>query len=107
MCVRRKGTLQPFHYYLSLTVVQLRREPVDRFRLAVGGIGGVYDQKQQTRVSGEPKRYFQYQAWGSTAQVVFAMLWPWLSTPKREQTEKAVRLVRERQWAGSSREGNR
>lgn len=71
---------------LQLSVRQVRREPLDRFQKAVGvgTIGGPYKNPHG-------QDYFAYRVNGHrSVQTVVAMLWAFLSEPKREQAHKAM-----------------
>lgn len=60
---------------------------LERFRRAVGGHG---------HLIGPVRGYLYYWTAGSfeTVQAVIAMLWPWLSRPKRTQVRRAILLAR-------------
>ena len=69
---------------LRLSVGQKDREVLDRFQAAVGGLGNTYEKIK----NGEP--YFDYAVQNfEHVQAVVAMLWPWLSTIKRDQIRAA------------------
>ena len=76
---------------LSVSIGQVHRQVLDKFKNAVGGLGGVYDCKNPSGFTVKSQRIFRYQA-GSfqDAQAIMAMLWPWLSSIKREQTKRAL-----------------
>lgn len=74
-----------------LNVPQADPRPIDRFKAAIGGIGHV-------RIVPPPKLYptrKQQWHWDTTsfehAQAALAMLWSFLSRPKREQALKAFK----------------
>lgn len=71
-------TAQHTKGYIRIYISQKGRECLDRFRESVGGLGNVY---------GPDKRgIYAYAV--SRRETVFAVLnilWPYLSTPKREQ----------------------
>jgi hypothetical protein len=67
---------------LVLSVRQVRREPLERFRAAIGGIGRIYLERSPGR--SQPIHGFQVGQWADV-QAIVAMLWKYLSLPKREQ----------------------
>lgn len=66
-------------------IAHVRREPLDRFAIAVGGrIRGPY--KPRTERS---QPYFRWEASGrGSVHRVISLLWPYLSAPKREQASR-------------------
>lgn len=71
---------------LQMSIRQVRREPLDRFKMAVGvgSIGGPY-----TNPHGQD--YYAYRVNGHrSVQAVMVLLWAFLSAPKREQAFKAL-----------------
>lgn len=70
-------------------------EVLHRFRLAVG-LGLVYG-GPGLKKNGEPRKYphqYCYVAHGPSAHVVLQLLWPYLSTPKKDQAKRAYRTWR-------------
>lgn len=73
---------------LHMSVRQVRREPLDRFHAAVGGLGYVYGPHINNRGGQD---FYSYRCGGHRGvQAVMTMLWKFLSAPKREQTYKAL-----------------
>lgn len=64
--------------YAQAGVCQINLEPLNRFDLAIGGLGRLYkDNKRDVT---------QYRLYGfEKVQAVSAMLWPWLSTWRKNQ----------------------
>lgn len=74
---------------LNLTVGQKERTTLDRFRSAVGGLGKVRGPYQHDPRRPTSLRFtYQVQRW-TTVQQVVALLWSYLSEPKRQQIRKA------------------
>lgn len=76
--------------HVRINISQVEREPLERFQKAVGGLGrilGPYKHKNRiTPSGGEWKPIYAYGASGvEETTAVLALLWPYLSTPKREQ----------------------
>lgn len=71
--------------YLQVSVAQKDRRPLDRFVAAIGpaNVRGPYTGKQKL---GGPTYQVTYT--GSRAEDAIALLWPYLSEPKREQIER-------------------
>jgi hypothetical protein len=76
---------------LRLQIAQVDRRPLDRFRAAVleiGRVNGPYPNKGLNR---KP-----YWSWNVTSvesgQAVIALLWRFLSGPKREQIKNSIRM---------------
>lgn len=66
-------------------------EVLSRFLRAVGGIGAIY-QSSPYKHTVKWQRRWQWQSGNfETVQAVTAMLWPWLSGPKKEQLSNALR----------------
>jgi hypothetical protein len=73
---------------LTLTVAQADRRPLDRFvkTVQIGSVRGPYKPRYK---NGKP--YYVYSiASHLRVQAVIAMLWKWLSEPKREQASGAL-----------------
>lgn len=75
---------------VALRIAQVRREPLDRFRDAVG-LGRV-DAARKTTDNPKHNPVFVYQVQGSYAVLVMQRLLPHLSLPKLEQYERAMVL---------------
>lgn len=76
---------------ISFSVSQSDRRPIDRFHkvIKVGSVRGPYAQRY---VNGKP--YYIYSvSTHSRIQAVVAMLWRWLSEPKREQVTRAIQSI--------------
>lgn len=88
--------------YLVLSVHQVELENLQKFQRALGMrgvINGPY---------GGPKRVSPIYQWTSCtfedSQAVMAMLWPFLTTPKREQYKAALKTVKENPFFTYSKE---
>lgn len=81
-CVIMKGG----HRSLSLTIGQVNRDNLFRFKVAVGEIGTVsrpYSKNHKRPIS-------RFRAYGKDAHAVIIRLWPYLGEEKREQAFKAL-----------------
>lgn len=86
----RKRTYGPYAH-LFVSVGQYDRECLERFQRAVGGLGAIYQNHKHR--SG---RLYSFQTGKfATSQAIIAMLWPWLSQPKRQQAAAALGDMRE------------
>ena len=86
--VRRRN---PNYVALALQVGQTNREPLERFRAVVAGLGKIYGAK--LRPGRRP--IYLYQAWTLEAvQAIIALLWPWLSQSRKRQADAALRAFR-------------
>jgi hypothetical protein len=66
-------------YYLSLNMTDL--EPIQRFQVAVGGLGKIYGPR---RCHPDHKEQWDWQCTRfEHNQAVLAMLWPWLGPRRR------------------------
>lgn len=72
----------------SLAVTQYELTTLERFQRAVGGIGRIYTGRTPAP-SGRLRSSWQSPRF-EVAQAVAAMLWPWLSAPKRAQIASAL-----------------
>lgn len=82
---------------IMVQIGQVDREVLDRFKAAVGGVGNVNGPYDRTRSSGNPNHrpYFQYSCSNKDGvQHIIDTLWPYLSSPKREQIEHCIDVVR-------------
>jgi hypothetical protein len=84
---------------LSMEIYQTDPRPLERFRAAVGGIGKVSGPRPPARGSRKVSWTWDAYNWADT-QAVIAMLWAFLSAPKRDQARKALMTVgpRRTQW---------
>jgi hypothetical protein len=74
---------------LLVSIAQVDRQALDRFRAAVVGRGTVYGPYQQ-KARGPRKPYFYYQTTNSfTGKEVIGILWDFLGPVKREQATRA------------------
>jgi hypothetical protein len=72
-----------------VTVPQADIRPIERFHRAVGGVGKVvFVAPPKNFPSHKPQWHWTVTKF-EHAQAVIAMLWPWLSEPKREQATGA------------------
>lgn len=76
---------------LYLTISQVPREPLDRFARAVG-CGRVSGPFQRSKPHHQPQYLWRIGSF-EYCQAVLAMLWPFLSGPKREQAAAALERV--------------
>lgn len=79
------------HSRLVVQIAQIDQRPLMRFEKAVG-VGKVYGPyNQQSRVSKNQKPYWQFTSKNSAnAQQIIAVMWPYLSEPKKEQAASAL-----------------
>jgi|SRR5882724_11285517 len=78
---------------LTIAIQQVRREPLDRFRKAVLGCGTVSGPYRWDAAKPHQKPRFTYTIHSfKTGQAVIAMLWKFLSEPKKEQALKALTI---------------
>jgi len=99
------------HISFVLRVYQTERTTLDRFHKAVLDIGAVNGPYFRQDRKEHHKPAYMYSVCGHPqVQAVIALLWPFLSQPKKNQTRKALRRlplnpeqVRERQRAGRKR----
>jgi len=78
-----------------LSVGQVRLEPLIRFQEAVEGFGVVSGPVARSNPKHQPQYRWVCSPWRDT-QAVIAMLWPFLSGPKREQAARILRDFNER-----------
>jgi len=83
-------TSNPKYRRLLVRVSQVRREPLDRFHRAIGGIGKITGPHK-----GHSPRASDFYQWSGTSyaasQHVIAVLWKYLSEPKKEQAVEAFK----------------
>lgn len=80
------------HMALRLTVAQSDRRVLDRFKEAVGGLGQVLGPYDHMKYGISRKPHFTFQAANfEAAQAIIAMLYPFLSPVKREQSLQALK----------------
>ena len=73
---------------VCVSIAQISVQPLERFRAAVGGLGAVAS--DGTTSSGKAKYVFRVASF-EAVQAIIAMLWKWLSGPKRAQAIEALR----------------
>jgi hypothetical protein len=81
----------PASRYVCVSIGQTERDPLNRFRNAVGlgKVNGPYDNRRPGRLTKKPQ-YF-YQAYGyEKVQAIAAMLWFWLGSTKRDQAHRVL-----------------
>jgi len=77
-----------------LAVYQTERTTLDRFRAAVLGLGKVHGPHFRKDRKASHKPSYQYNIGGHRkVQAVIAMLWPFLSQPKKDQIKKALQRL--------------
>ena len=83
---------------LYLSISQVDRRVLDRFRdaVGVGSVNGPYIHPSVAARKNEQPRYYFTTAKFEHIQAVVAMLWQFLSPVKREQALSALRTVKER-----------
>ena len=88
---RQKGTKKHHDFrYLVLVVSQVEREPLERFMTAVG-VGHIYGPYARKKITHRPTS--RWTARNFQARAAVKLLWPYLSTPKKRQIQRAVREV--------------
>ena len=79
-------------HYICVSIGQTDREPLDRFRIAVGGLGkvlGPYELARPGRLSKKPQYVYRANRF-EHVQAIAAMLWFKLGTPKEESGPRSV-----------------
>lgn len=79
--VVRRPQYNKVYRSLALEVVQKDRRPLDRFAQALG-LGKIYGPYRSQR------EMHLWRARAADAEAALALLWPFLSEPKREQAER-------------------
>jgi len=83
--------------YPTISIGQVDPRPLERFQRAIGGHGKIYGPRQRTAPSGRPSKPFW--EWQSNRfeviQAVYALLWRFLSEPKREQVRRTMLELRD------------
>ena len=75
---------------IGLAVGMTDLEVVQRFQRAIGGIGSLYINCTQSKYpNAKPVHRFVVHSFQNT-QYIIALLWHWLSGPKREQAKRAL-----------------
>lgn len=83
--------------FASVSVIQVDRRVLDRFQLAVGGMGKIYGPYASSPKSFARKPQFQYRAYRREhIQAIAALLWCHLGPVKREQAAKVLRKLKKR-----------
>jgi hypothetical protein len=77
--------------YARMSIHQVDRRPLDRFQSAVLGVGSVIGPYPHKNGRWQP--IHQWRVSGSGAQAVLAMLWPFLSEPKKEQARPVLEVM--------------
>jgi hypothetical protein len=85
----RKDRDDPGFVRLKLSVKQVRREPLERFKAAVLGLGRVSGPYNHSSVGGRPILVFEAHKF-EHIQAIVALLWKYLSEPKKEQAAKRL-----------------
>lgn len=79
--------------HLSIGIGQVDVGPLQRFQEAVGGIGTIYGPTKRSTKPGREKwqDFYTYRVYKWTeVQAIIAMLWKFLSDPKRKQAIKVL-----------------
>lgn len=86
-------TTQPAGTYLQLRISQTDHRPLDRFSqvVGIGNVTGPYDVKE-----GHQQTFYWSASGLQNTHQVLSLLWPYLSEPKREQTQRVLA-----KWAAS------
>lgn len=80
--------------HLSVAVGQTNRETLERFQRAVGGLGKIYGPRRPSKASfGKVQRWDWKTTNFQAGQAVIAMLWRFLSEPKREQAQRILEAL--------------
>lgn len=79
---------------LQVTVTQVDRQVLDRFRAAVGGLGNVYGPFDRPNPKHRPLYTYRVNRF-EHSQAVLAMLWRFLDEVKRDQAVGALRKYHE------------
>jgi LAGLIDADG-like domain len=90
-----EGTIGLNQRHISMSMAQVNPEVLLRFQAAVGGLGHVYGPYQR-----QEKTHSQWWVFCPTSfehtQAIVAMLWTFLSSPKKEQISKTFKQFEER-----------
>lgn len=82
--------------HVRVTVGQVNRETLERFRQAIGGRGRINGPYERGANNVGHKPIWRYQAHGDTALTVLKVLWPYLSKPKQEQANAVIHAINEK-----------
>ena len=78
---------------VRMVIGQVRKDVLLRFKSAVGGLGKIYGPYEQANENWQAQWVYAAQSF-EQAQAVFALLWDYLSSEKREQAEKCFMGIR-------------
>ena len=79
--------------YLKVSVTQIHRETLERFRESVGGLGAIYG--PYSTKSGVFDQFLWRVSGYEESQAAIAMMWPWLTPVKRQQAMEAFIAFRQ------------
>ena len=79
-------------WYLRISIIQNDREVLDRFHKALAGLGKVTGPNQY---SYNKNPWYSYSLTGSKAHEALNLLFPYLSSVKREQALAVIKKIRE------------
>lgn len=79
-------------WYIRINIQQNDREVLDRFRSAIGGLGNIRGPVQY-KYNKNP--WYSYSLTGSKAHQVLNLLFPYLSSVKRNQIITTLLIIRE------------
>ena len=98
-----RARVDKYHNAFVVQIAQTDRRPLERFQAAVGGIGVIYGPYAPSSRKTKPHHNLAYAYHTNRfehTQAVAAMLWSFLSPPKREQARSAVALFNTRPHRG-------
>lgn len=77
---------------MNMAVYQVDRRPLERYQAALGGLGRIY-LRSHSNPNHRPIHIHKARSF-EQAQAIIALLWNWLSGPKREQAAAALQRYR-------------
>lgn len=78
---------------LMVRISQVDRRPLDRLHAAISGLGKIYGPKAPQSPRSSPYYTLSFTTF-EAAQAAVAMLWPFLSPPKKEDAARAIGIMR-------------
>ena len=67
---------------LGISITQMRKEPLERFETAMKHLGKIYRKKKTLIYRFQSHRF-------ERVQMIVALMWNWLSAPKKEQITRS------------------